>query len=141
MIPLRSAVVVEWAAACHNRALYRDPPGPVSFLGGGRERLLRLAEELAAGLPGTASPEERDDYVWRVARLAVGLREGVFATCGAETARGLALCLLAAARFRRRSREGLDLGALLEAIEAQGPDDVADRLRADFKYVGDEGAA
>jgi hypothetical protein len=116
MIRVTAGVVVEWALASHNRALFRDPAAPTD--GGllGRQRLLELALDFVAGLPAElVTAEQCSAYLSKLAGLGVGLRDGVFSSCGAETALTLMLCLLAVARFR--PRQAPDLESLLARLE------------------------
>jgi hypothetical protein len=130
MIPVTPADVVEWAAACNNRALYRDTPGPTDLADGGPGRLFDLAEGFTAAPPDLKTEDGRREYVRRLGRLAAGLRGDVFRSCGAETARSLVLCLLAAALFH--PAQAPDLERLLDLIEAGDAAAVADLLLAAY---------
>jgi hypothetical protein len=124
------ALLVEWAVACNNRSLRRNPAGPPAFQPGGRERLLDLAVEFARRFEGHGAVFP-DGFLDVLGELAVALKDGVFTESGAETARTFVLCLVTAARLRARPES--ELRGLLDRIEDGVAAEVAAMLRESYE--------
>jgi hypothetical protein len=107
-------MLVEWAVACNNRALRRQPPLPAVYWALGRRRLVQLSVDLNLQL--AAAGADHQATFTALARYAIALASDVFVDGGAETARTLILCYLTVRRFRSRIAE--HPGGLLDRIEA-----------------------